>query len=793
MPRERDLRLLLLAGSILPLALAPIFHAQTAADELASGEKLFARRCAGCHGPAGEGGKGPTLAQPRLLRAPDRESLMTVIRRGIEGTEMPSSRMADTELRQLADFVLTLGQRPAAVVPGDASHGAQLFAGKGGCTACHAINGHGGAFGPDLTDIGGRRGAAYLRRSLVEPEADVPKGFAMFRGDATITENFLQVRVTTRDGQQILGVRVNEDTFSIQLRDASGSVYSFNKSELRELHKDWGKSPMPAYGAVFSPTELDDVVAFLASLRGTTAANVSTTPAAGVTDERLEHAEREPANWLTYSGNYASHRYSPLTHITRDNVAGLTLAWTYQSRDAGKLEASPIIVNNIIYLTEQPHVVTALDGRTGRPLWTYRHAAAKDVPGCCGQINRGVAILGDTLYTVTFDAHLLALDANSGKLRWDVTTVPPGSGHSMSGAPLIVKDKVIVGIAGGEFGIRGFLDAYDANTGARVWRLWTVPAPGEPGSDTWKGDPNAWKNGGAATWLTGSYDPDLNLIYWGTGNPGPNYNGDDRDGDNLYTNSLLAIDADTGTLRWHFQFTPHDTHDWDSNQIPILIDATINGRPRKLVVQGNRNAFYYVLDRETGEFISGTPFTTQTWAQGLDAHGRPIVKSDTTPTSDGNLVYPGLGGGTNWFSPSYSPLTKLFYIGSTEDYAQTFFKLNTPYAPGQNFEGGAARNVEGAESRGVLKALNALTGAIRWRFDMFAAPSGGLLSTAGGLVFSGNREGHFFALDATTGALLWRFQTGGAIGANPVSFAIDGRQHVAIAAGHGLFVFALPR
>ncbi len=790
------------AALIVPLAIAPVFHAQTPSDELAQGERLFAQRCAVCHGPAGEGGKGPSLAQPHLLRAPDREALIGVIRRGIDGTEMPGSRMADTELQQLATFVLRLGQRPAAVVPGDAGHGAQLFAGKGGCGACHAINGQGGAFGPDLTEIGRRRGPGYLRRSLVEPDADLPKSFSVYRSDSSITENFLQVRVTTRDGQQMLGVRVNEDSFSIQLRDVSGRIHSFVKSELRELHKDWGRSPMPAYGAVFSSTELDDVVAFLASLGG---GSVKITPASAsvisVTSDRLVHAEREPANWLTYSGNYQGQRFSPLAQITRDNVSRLTLAWVYQSRDAGKLEASPIVVDNIVYITEQPHVVSALDGRTGRPLWSYRRPAAQNVPGCCGQINRGVAILGDTIYTATFDGHLLAIDANSGKLRWDVPVLAPGTsasvsagdGHSMSAAPLIVKDKVIVGIAGGEFGIRGFLDAYDARTGARVWRLWTVPAPGEPGHDTWKGAPDAWTHGGAATWLTGSYDPDLNVIYWGTGNPGPNYNGDDRAGDNLYTNSLLAIDADTGRLRWHFQFTPHDLHDWDSNQIPVLVDATLNGRPRKLVVQGNRNAFYYVLDRETGEFLSGTPYTRQTWADGLDPRGRPIVNADTTPTPEGNLVYPGLAGGTNWFSPSYSPLTRLFYLGVYDDYAQTFFKLKMPYEPGANFEGGSARNVEGVEHRGVVKALDALTGATRWTFDMFAAPSAGLLSTAGGLLFTGNREGHFFALDANTGELVWRFQTGGAIGANPVSFAIDGRQHVAIVSGHAIFVFALPR
>jgi alcohol dehydrogenase (cytochrome c) len=778
-----------------PPASAPATASAAASD---AGAALFQRNCASCHGRDGEGGRGPTLAQPRLSRVADAASLMMLIRRGIEGTEMPASRLSEPELRALAEFVLRLGQQPPAVVEGDAARGATLFDGKGGCRACHAIGGYGGAFGPDLTDVGRRRGPVYLKRALTDPEADVPKGFSMYRADSGLPSNFLQVRVTTGDGRQILGVRVNEDTFSIQLRDASGQLLSFQKSELRELRKDWGRSPMPAYASAFSSQELDDVVAFLirgssisssGSPNGTNGSNSASsasaarTTAGAIAYERIRNAmAAEPRNWLTYSGNYQGHRYSALTQITRDNVSALQPAWIYQSRDTGKIEASPIAVDGLIYITEQPHVVTALDARTGRPVWTTRRPAAQGVPGCCGQVNRGVAILGDTVFTCTFDAHLIALDANTGALRWDVPIVEPGSGHSMTGAPLVVKDKVIVGIAGGEFGIRGFLDAYDAKTGARVWRLWTVPARA----------PAPGELGGGATWLTGTYDPDLNLLYWGTGNPGSNYNGDDRPGDNLYSNSLLAIDADTGALRWHFQFTPHDLHDWDSNQVPVLIDATIDGRARKLVVQGNRNAFYYVLDRETGELLRGVPYASQTWADGLDPRGRPIVRANTAPTAEGTLVYPGLAGATNWFSPSYSPITRLFYINSNEDYGQTFYKMSTPYAPGQNFEGGGTRNVEGKEFRGVLRALDAVTGALKWKFDAFSAPSAGVLSTAGGLVFSGNREGHFFALDAETGRLLWRFQTGGNIAANPISFEIDGRQHIAIAAGHGLFVFALP-
>ena len=510
---------------------------------------------------------------------------------------------------------------------------------------------------------------------------------------------------------------------------------------------------------------------------------------AQVSYERILNAGKEPGNWLTYSGNYAGQRYSPLAELTPANVAELKPAWVFQSREAGKMETSPIVIDGILYITEKPYIVTAIDGRTGRPLWTYRRNAVPEVPTCCGSVNRGLAVLGDTLYFGTLDAHLVALDINTGKERWDITVADYTKGYSITAAPLAVKDKIIVGIAGGEFGIRGFLDAYDAKTGQLAWRFWTVPAPGEPGHETW-GAGDSWQHGGGPTWVTGTYDPELNTLYWGTGNPGPDYNGDNRPGDNLYTDCLLALDPDTGKLRWYFQYTPHDLHDWDSNQVPVLADAVVNGRPRKLVLQANRNSFYYVIDRETGEFLAGTDYAKQTWAKGLDEHGRPILLSHTEPTPEGVLIYPGLAGATNWFSPSYSPKNQLFYVQAQEDYAEVFYKLQGDYAPGDHFDGGGTRSVDGSEPYAVIKALEPTTGHIRWEFKLHAGPSAGVLSTAGGLVFSGNREGSFFALDAESGQPLWHFQTGGLIWASPISYELDGKQYIAIAAGTSIFVFA---
>ena len=507
-----------------------------------------------------------------------------------------------------------------------------------------------------------------------------------------------------------------------------------------------------------------------------------------VSYERIRNAQSEPQNWLTYSGNYQGHRFSPLAQINITNVAQLKPVWVYQMRDPGKVEATPLVVDGIIYLSEKPHVVTALDGRTGRPLWTYRRTTPSDARGCCGIPNRGLAVLGETLYLTTFDSHVIALDIHTGKLRWDVIAADYKLGYTMTAAPLAIKDKIIVGVGGGEYGIRGFLDDYDAKTGQRLWRFWTVPSPGEAGNETWSGD--SWKTGGAPTWVTGSYDPELNLIYWPTGNPAPDWNGDARLGDNLYSDCLLALDADTGKLRWHFQFTPHDVWDWDANQVPVLFDAVVNGKPRKLIAQANRNAFYYLLDRTTGEFLRGASYIKQTWASGLDAKGRPIKLPNIEPSVAGTLLYPGLGGATNWYSPSYSPQTGLFYVLARENHPQYFFKTDAVYHPGDLFEGGGGRDLPGVEPYGVVKALDALTGKQRWEFRLFSPAMTGLMATAGGLVFGGSSEGYFYALDARTGKVLWKFMAGYQIVNNPISYSIRGKQYVATIAGQGLFVFA---
>ena len=508
-----------------------------------------------------------------------------------------------------------------------------------------------------------------------------------------------------------------------------------------------------------------------------------------VTSERLLKASEEPENWLMYSGQYNSQRYSRLTEIDKSNVNQLEVKWVKQLETLADVETTPLVVDGVMYLTQSPSNVIALDASTGSQFWTYEHTLPEKLTLCCGRQNRGVAILGETLFLGTLDAKLIALDAKTGAIQWETQSADAATGYSKTAAPLVIGDKVISGIAGGEYGIRGFLDAYDANTGELVWRFYTIPGEGEPHNDTWEDD--SWKTGGAPTWITGAYDPDLNLVYWGTGNPGPDWNGEAREGDNLYSDSVIALDADTGELKWHFQFTPHDVHDWDATQIPILIDIEFDGRPRKLMLFPNRNAFFYVLDRVTGEFLRGTPFAMQTWAERIDENGRPIRIPGMLPNEEGVLVYPSINGAANWWSNTYSPRTELLYV-VTYDGAETFFIGEDEYVPGELFVGGGAdRYVPQETYASMIRALDPRTGDTRWEFSLQPKTQSGLLSTASDLVFGGSVDGYFYALDAVNGTELWRINVGGNVKAAPISYMVGTVQYVTVAAGNSILTFGL--
>jgi alcohol dehydrogenase (cytochrome c) len=526
-----------------------------------------------------------------------------------------------------------------------------------------------------------------------------------------------------------------------------------------------------------------------------------------VTFERLLRAAQEPQNWLTYSGTLFSHRYTALTQITPANVKNLELQWVFQTRGPAepteKSEATPLVVDGVMYTVLSPNHVVALDAATGRMFWMYSPRLSPLARVCCGRVNRGLAVLGDALFMGTIDGHLTAIDAKTGKPIWDVTITKPELGYSFTMAPLVVKDKVIIGPAGGEYGIRGFIAAFDAKTGKEAWRFHTVPAPGDPGFESWPAGSNAWEHGGGSIWVTGSYDPDLNLMYWGVGNPGPDWNADPRPGDNLYTDSVVALDPDTGRLRWHYQFTPHDEFDYDSTQVPVLADMEWKGRPRKVMLWANRNGFWYVLDRATGEFLQGKPFVRVNWAEGIDEKGRP--KRVLNATAEGTLVYPNNQGATNWYSPSYSPRTGLFYIPSWMDTYSTYTKGDVQYKEGNQYTGrfptmtvpalrtgpGAVNQRTPQEGWGAIQAFDAKSGELRWQFKMADVTDSGVLATATDIVFAGGREGYFFALDARTGAQLWKTSVGGQVSAAPMSYAVGGRQFVAINAGSALFVYAL--
>ncbi|HEY6441816.1 MAG TPA: PQQ-dependent dehydrogenase, methanol/ethanol family [Candidatus Acidoferrales bacterium] len=512
-----------------------------------------------------------------------------------------------------------------------------------------------------------------------------------------------------------------------------------------------------------------------------------------VTYDEILHAASHPSEWLTYGGNYSSQRFSELKQIDKQNVNTLKLRWVYQLRRTGIFESSPIVVDGVMYLTEPPTTVTALDVHTGRPIWRWTADLPKNLLTIgLFPTNRGVAVLGDTVYVATIDAHLVALDAKTGAIRWSVEIGDNRKAVAITQAPLAINGKIIVGMGGGEGGLRGYIDAYDAKDGKRLWRLYTIPTKGEPGVETWEGD--SYKYGGATTWNTGAYDPESNTLYWGTGNPAPDWNGDLRKGDNLYSCSLLAIDADTGKMKWYFQFSPHETHDWDSAEPPILFDAKIDGKMRKLVVQANRNAFYYVLDRETGQFLAGAAYAKETWAKGLDAKGRPIEMPNIDPTTQGNLLYPSITGSVNWTSSSYSPLTGLVYVDTREQGAY-YFKGHPTMEPANPLDiggGGGQRVIYGDDAYSAIRALESTTGKVRWQFKMVGDSWTGTLATAGGLVFCADSQGNFFALDANDGKPLWNIQLGNSVRANPITYAVDGKQYVEAAAGNAVSVFSLP-
>jgi alcohol dehydrogenase (cytochrome c) len=518
-------------------------------------------------------------------------------------------------------------------------------------------------------------------------------------------------------------------------------------------------------------------------------AAVSNVPA-NVTAEDLL-ARSTGANWTSYNGDYTGRRYSTLKEITSQNVAQLRAAWVFHPGNAERLEVTPVVVNGVMYVTSANDAF-ALDAQTGRVLWHHARALGTGLlDDAAAHHNRGVGVWRDFVYMETDDAHLLCLDARSGTLRWDITYADKTKHYGATSAPLVVKDEVIVGTSGGDSGVRGFLAAYDALTGKMKWHLWTIPGPGEFGSESWPGD--AYLHGGATTWMPGTYDPELNTLYWTTSNAAPDFAGETRPGDNLYTACVLAINADTGELKWYFQFTPHDLYDYDANETPVLVDLEDEGATRRLLVQANRNGFLYVLDRTNGKFISAGPFVQKlNWATGIDATGRPQL-SGRVPTTEGTYICPGINGATNWFSPSYNPDMGYFYVLAL-DSCNLFFSKPKPFAIGETFYGTGTKLPPDEHAQKMLLAYSVREGKVVWRYPQVGHGDswGGTLTTAAGLVFFGDDAGSLEAVDARTGRALWHFNTGQTMHASPMSYMVNGVQYLAVASGSDIFSFSLP-
>ena len=647
------------------------------------------------------------------------------------------------------------------------------------------VRGRGGILGPDLSDIGHDRTTAQIEQALQEPGA-VSAGSG--RG-GVISNRAVTVRL--HSGETIRGILKNESGFDLQLLDIDGRLHLLAKDRVAEVINE--KTLMPKLDA--SANEKRDLVAYLSSLatdpndKRRLALTTELGPGIPFTDV----AHPRSGTWPTYHGNVSGNRFSPLTQINTRNVEQLAPKWMFTIPTAPRaLEVTPVVFEDVMYVTSVNEAY-ALDARSGREIW---HFTRPRTPGLAGDaasgINRGVAILGDRVFMVTDNAHLIALHRLTGQIVWDVEMADSSQNYGATSAPLVVNDLVISGVSGGDEGIRGFVDAYKTATGEHAWRFWTVPAPGETGSETWAG--RAIEHGCAATWLTGTYDPEAKLLYWPTGNPCPDYNGDERRGDNLYSSSVLALDPDTGKLKWYYQFTPHDLHDWDATETPLLVDAQFHGQQRKLMLQGNRNGFFYVLDRLTGKVLLAEPFVKElTWASGIGPDGRPKLLPGNAPTTEGQRVCPAVAGASNWPSTAFSPATGLFYMFAQES-CNIYTKNDQWWEAGKSFYGGGTRRVPSDYIGGkFLKAIDIQTGKTAWEIPNIGGGilGSGLMATAGGLVFYGDGNGAFIAADAGTGKLLWHFNTGQNWKAGPMTYLVDGNQYIGVAAGSTILAFSL--
>ena len=756
-------------------------------------ERQFKNLCSGCHGPeAGGGDRGPALTNSRALRTSTEAQILAKIRDGTPGG-MPAFALPPDQLQALAAWVRSLNASAVdSKPPGDIAAGERFFFGKGQCSTCHMVQGRGKANGPDLSAAGRQLTVREIELFLDDPSSQMGTHTTptcpswAFCPD----ETWAIVNVQLTNGSTLRGFARNRGKHDMQLQTLDGRIHLLYDSDYKEIVRE-KTSLMPSLKA--TPEERRDLVAYLSSLAGVVPGPLAVEQDPVSSQDVQAVLTPKPGEWPTYYGDLNGNRHSGLNQINTRNIGQLQLEWTYALTTPGT-QTTPLVVDGVMYVTA-PGEVCALDSRTGSEIWCYHGSrdASKgrqqSRPNAGGNAfrepNRGVAILGDRLFYATADAHLICLHRLTGAVMWDVVMPETPGRFSATAAPLVAGDLVISGIAGGDGPLRGFLAAYKATTGQQVWRFWTVPAPGEPGSETWSG--KAIETGGGATWVTGSYDVDSGVLYWTVGNPFPATDGDDRKGLNLYTNCVLALEAKTGKLRWYYQFTPHDLHDWDATEPLLLVDTRYREQDRKLMLQANRNGFFYVLDRTNGDVLLGKPFVKKlNWASGIGPDGVPQLLPANLPTTAGVKGCPAVRGATNWYSTAFNPSTRLFYVMAVEDcsiYRQSqrggYFGYRDTSDPGEKY----------------LRALDIETGKIVWEIQQVGSPESnysGVLSTAGGLVFYGETGGTFAAVDATSGRTLWRFDGNAPWKASPMTYMVNGRQYVAIASGNNILSFALP-
>ena len=734
-----------------------------------AGQSVFASQCGFCHGRDAAGGEtGPDLTRSALVAADVRgDRIGPLVRTGRVDRGMPAVSLSSADLDAVVAFIHDQKMRAesleglrrsvdaADLRTGDADAGRRYFNGAGGCSQCHSPTG-------DLAGVADRRqGLALLQRMLY------PEGRAAANARAN---------VTLPSGETVTGRLVHRDEFTIALVDASGEYRSWPAQTVTATFDN----PLDAHGrqlAKYTDGDMHDVLAYLQTLHGSGASRDANPPPRDVARSGgLDPAAilTPPANsWPTYHGDYSGRRHSPLTQVTPANVAQLALAWAFETGQSQSIKATPIVANGLMYVAT-PDNLWAIDARTGRQVWRYTYPANKGFH--IG--HRGVAIHKRSVYLTTPDAHLVSLDAYSGSVNWTVAVADSNRGYWSTMAPLVVRDHVIVGVSGDFDNLPGLLRSVDPDSGKTQWTFYSTPPPGTPGS----------ASGGATggqMWMTGTYDPDLNLVFVGTGNPTPTLNGPARPGDNPWTCSIVAIDPETGRLAWGFQASPHDTHDWDAAEVPVLVDAPFGGTPRKLLLQASRNGYFFVLDRATGKSLLTKPFAAVNWTSGIDASGRPIPNPAKEPRRDGTLIAPNESGATNSRSPSFDPQTGLLIVSAQDSYGIYFFKPEH----GAYGWAGADYNVFGTSA---LRAIDYRTGEIRWSHDIgTGAGTAGVMTTAAGLTFTGDNAGNALALRTSDGATLWHAAVG-RVGNSPIAYELDGRQYVVMAGGGSLFAWALP-